>query len=677
MLQQFAEVNQMFWNGSSFQWAFYACIVLILIFEKSKAGKVVFGIFPLIMLVGIFNPLTPVILRDFFHSVSLYYVRLFSVIPVFYCMAHGMILVLDKTRGGIKLLCVCAVSIGILLAGKAVFQEGWMRPAANAEKVPEEVLAVLDAIPHEKEDVCVAFPDPINNYARQIDAAIKMPYGRYVGYPIALLDELQKEDPDVAVLMSTAGMQGVDYIVISKKNHNRMLFSESGREPVGETQNWLIYQVNGVNHTSRTFNDKNQIIAVTNCDAENNPISNYLGYAVTEYEYNSRGDRIKETYIDRHGKTYTLEDGYAAIRKEYGVSGYMDAQTYLDENNQPVLVDGRFETKYEYDNNHRIIQESYYDQSGNKMNRTDTGYAVRDVVYDNTGRIIEERYRDSSGSLVNAVDGYAGFRREYDENDRLIQEVFYGESGQPEKMEDGCAGFCRTYDTSGNIVSETYLDVSGEPTARNGQYAVLKRRYDENQNLIEETYWDANGNPYELQEGYCSFYRIYDEMGDVAEERWNDAAGNETKSNSQRIVSFKDDPKLNKGATYNQTEKEYTFVTSLEDNRFSQVDIQLWDMDLNVYYGTIASENEIGVHSGTYTHKEKTGWYKLRLKGNSNLRDVAVDFEAFLQNGKEYSFTFDLETLEEKKICVSGFDFSGPCPWIMEQKLITDDKELS
>ena len=128
-MEQYTKVNEMYWSGSRLQWVFYASILLILIFEKRKTYKLVFGVFPVVALVAVFNPLTSKVVSLFFKRAEVYYVRLFSIIPVFYCMAHGAMMVVKKVQGIIKLLGVCAALLVFVFAGSSIYRESWMKAA--------------------------------------------------------------------------------------------------------------------------------------------------------------------------------------------------------------------------------------------------------------------------------------------------------------------------------------------------------------------------------------------------------------------------------------------------------------------------------------------------------------------------------------------------------------------
>ena len=216
-MEQYTKVNEMYWGGSRLQWVFYASILLILVFEKRKTYKLVFGVFPVVALVAVFNPLTSKAVSLFFKKAEVYYVRLFSIIPVFYCMAHGATMIVKKVQGIIKLFGVCAALLVFVCAGNSIYRESWMKAAENPQKVPDEVLNVLAAIPHEDKTVRVALPSPLHIYARQVDGSVLMPYGRAIhGDPVPLLAELIKKVPNVARVMTLAGNDDVDYVVVKR-----------------------------------------------------------------------------------------------------------------------------------------------------------------------------------------------------------------------------------------------------------------------------------------------------------------------------------------------------------------------------------------------------------------------------------------------------------------------------
>ena len=334
-MEQYAQINQMYWGNSPLQYIFYASILLIIVLEKNRIRKIIFGIFPIMMIVGMFNPLTSTVVDMFFYVVNVYYVRLFSVIPVFYCIGHAATLLLNKAHGAVKLLGVCAVVGMIVLVGSNVYMEPWMQRAENLEKVPREALAVLEVIPREKENNIVAFPNPLYMYARQVDGSLVMPYGRRLdSAPTALQQELDKAVPDASAVMAMAGNQGVDYVVVKRNHESEAAFAEKGHAPIGATTGYLVYPVTGVPRNVLVLNEKRQIRSVTACDADGNPTENgTVIIAKKDFEYDRWGNMIRETYFDKSNQRVTTVDGYSGILRTYklhGLSWTMDSVVYVD-----------------------------------------------------------------------------------------------------------------------------------------------------------------------------------------------------------------------------------------------------------------------------------------------------------------------------------------------------------
>lgn len=465
-MEQYTKVNEMYWSGSRLQWVFYASILLILVFEKRKTYKLVFGVFPVVALVAVFNPLTSKVVSLFFKKAEVYYVRLFSIIPVFYCMAHGATMVVKKVQGIFKLLGVCAALLVFVFAGSSIYRESWMKAAENPQKVPDEVLNVLAAIPHEDETVRVALPSPLHIYARQVDGSILMPYGRVIhGDPVPLLAELNKRDPDAARVMTLAGNDDVDYVVVKRSRKSTAAFRKNGYEPIGETEGYSIYAVSGTKRTDLVLNEKRQVVLNASLDADGKPFYSKLSTIATrEYAYDRWGNRTEERYYDHTGRRVTTTDGFSGKRRSYemhGLAWLINSDTSLDVQDQPILASGRYETRYRYLRRRDLVEESYCDAEGRLMNRLDTGYAIALKEYDKAGKVISEKYFDVDRNPVACTDGYSAYAREYDEEGRLTVEKYYDGQGMPADNRNGFATWRRSYDEDGNLTDEAFLDARG------------------------------------------------------------------------------------------------------------------------------------------------------------------------------------------------------------------------
>ena len=110
----------------------------------------------------------------------------------------------------------------------------------------------------------------------------------------------------------------------------------------------------------------------------------------------------------------------------------------MDAEGEPVLVDGRYETRYRYDRRRRLSEEVYYDLTGEMMNRTDSFYALRKIIRDGSGAQIGERYYDAEGKLTMSSDGYAGYELRKDTDGNEFKVYFDSEGKEIEiKHESG------------------------------------------------------------------------------------------------------------------------------------------------------------------------------------------------------------------------------------------------
>lgn len=465
-MEQYTEINRMFWNGSPFQWVFYASVLLILIFEKRKVHKLVFGVFPVVMLVGIFNPVTSGLVYSVFRYSNKYYVRFFSVIPVFYCMAHGVTMLLDRAPAPAKLLGVCAAVGLIAFGGNCVYREPWMQRAENLQKTPDEVIKIIDALPREKENPRVAFPDPLYVYARQVDGSLLMPYGRQLrGRVSPLLEALNNPVPDADTVITLAGNEDVDYVVVKRSDEAMGAFAERGYTPVGQTRDYCVYPVTGVQRTQKTLNEKRQVVSTVALDADGNPTySNISVVSAREYTYDRWGNQVEERYYGKDGQRVTTTEGYSGRKRSYmlhGMAWLISSNINLDTEDRPVLTSGRYETRYRYLQRRDLIEERYYDAGGKPMNRLDTGYGATLKQYDEKGRLVSEKFSDASGGAGMCRDGYAGYILGYDDRDRVTTVKYLDSRGAPLDNAAGFAEWRMAYDKGGNLVKEAFLNQSG------------------------------------------------------------------------------------------------------------------------------------------------------------------------------------------------------------------------
>lgn len=303
------------WESGFFQWYFYLGILLVLLLEKRKAVRIVMGWLPVCFLLVVYNPLCGHIMDWMFeHKPGAYLSRLFTFIPLFYVMAHGAVLLLSRLKDGAKFLCVCLVAASIALSGSSVYHQYWMHPAENREKVPAAVLETLQSLEAlEEENLCVAAPEEISVYLRQLSPDLYTPYTRY---PNKLGRALAEQEPDPVQIMTWAGQQAVDVVVAWNLGDIRTLFEEAGWEPFAVTDSCLLYRVSGVPRILRSFDENRRILSKTTLDAEGNPVIGSQGFVTIRYGYDEKGNIIRYSYYDASGEPM-IREGQKYASYEY------------------------------------------------------------------------------------------------------------------------------------------------------------------------------------------------------------------------------------------------------------------------------------------------------------------------------------------------------------------------
>ena len=312
------------WGNSPFQFFFYLGILLVLLLEKRREVRVVLGWLPLLFLLVIYNPLFGQVLSRVIPSKSWAYLsRLFTFVPLFYVVAHGAVLLLSRLKDGAKFLCVCLLGAVIALSGESVYHQYWMRPAANAEKAQTDAVEMVDLLRSQGENLCVAAPQEVSVYLRQLDANLLTPYGRYVN---KLGKALGSEAPDPLQVMTWAGEQAVDVLAVWNREGIRESFAAGGWEPFAETSNCLLYTVSGVPRWVRTVDEKRRLASKTTLDAEGNPVLNENGYVTIRYEYDDAGMLVRQSYYDENGQPMKR------YKKKYA------SQEFIDDGQEKILV---------------------------------------------------------------------------------------------------------------------------------------------------------------------------------------------------------------------------------------------------------------------------------------------------------------------------------------------------
>ncbi len=209
------DITKDYWGSFIFPAIFVISLVTILIIEKEKIKRYAFLWYVMIALVFIYNPLTLFLSRKLLEETtfSQYYLRYFSIIPVFAVIAFGLTLILTKLSGWKKPVAFICVLLAIGACGKLIYSEDWYTKSENRMKVPQDVVTISDLFAgYEGDYIRIMAPKAIAVYLRQIDSRFSMPYSRDIPDETY---ELTNPEPKPQVIVDYCKENAVDYVVVS------------------------------------------------------------------------------------------------------------------------------------------------------------------------------------------------------------------------------------------------------------------------------------------------------------------------------------------------------------------------------------------------------------------------------------------------------------------------------
>ena len=247
--------------GTGF-FALYLIAVLFILLTGSKKDRQLFIPQAVMLLVTVFNPLTPLILDRIFDVNSEYY-RLFWIAPVIILVPYAAAKIITGAEHGTKkTLAVSLVAVMFVFGGNFVYGSG-MDIAQNIYKIPDELITISEMI-HEdsKTEYAKAFFEyEYNMEIRQYDPKMLLCVDREdyiyaVNYSytdemlgdetkpqnvlLALLVRNQRVDEDE--LCEALDATGTQYVVLTKGHPQTALVKRAGLYEIGQTPTHTVFR---------------------------------------------------------------------------------------------------------------------------------------------------------------------------------------------------------------------------------------------------------------------------------------------------------------------------------------------------------------------------------------------------------------------------------------------------
>lgn len=252
-------------------------------------------------------------------------------------------------------------------------------------------------------------------------------------------------------------------------------------------------------------------------DADGNAFPANKGIAGEIYEYDEKGNQICVQYVDEN-RALVLGKNLWAVRKvEFDEWGNEVSNSFFGTENEPVLTDGTFKIVSTYNSSGNIIEDRYFDISGN-LSEDSSGTAIIRCSYDARGNFTETASYDSADKRTYNIDFQCSkLILVYDKDDRAVEIRPYDENDIPMESAYFSAIFRIKYDKHGNITGRSYFDAEGNPYFNiDGEHSVHIER-DEHGRRKEYRCLDADGNLLADNNGVAIYRYGLDERGNEIE----------------------------------------------------------------------------------------------------------------------------------------------------------------
>ena len=201
--------------------------------------------------------------------------------------------------------------------------------------------------------------------------------------------------------------------------------------------------------------------------------------------------------------------------------------------------------------------------------------------------------------------------------------------------------------------------------------------YDEDLREMEYLYLIADGRVLDLQKDSLGFYSAMVGAGtDLSSAQLiavsfdgqyysSDLQVKKAQLLQDQIVEFSagsekaPDPSVYKDELGTLTDP-YEISTDTSGNRFDSLVVQLLDVNATTFIDTLHTSTEEEKVSDAFLCRLPTGWYRFRMKANSNKKDEFIDYLVFLESGDYYAYSYQVNKLSDDTIVFSSFEISGP-----------------
>ena len=222
---------------------FVMCLSYLAVKEDDRIKRILFIYIPVIVLAFFLCPVSYLVYGRISESVTYY--RLLWLVPVTPVIAYTAVKLSTSLNGIRQDICIALIAVLIAVSGRLMYSDMYMIKASNIYHMPDAVVHICDAIHVEGREVRALMPYEFQQFVRQYDSCICIPYGReymmnIFAEPDDLRDAMIREERDPYEVGVLAHQRGCHYIVIPA--HERFTTPPENYEEFMNIDGYIIYK---------------------------------------------------------------------------------------------------------------------------------------------------------------------------------------------------------------------------------------------------------------------------------------------------------------------------------------------------------------------------------------------------------------------------------------------------
>lgn len=312
-----AFVNEVLMAYGDWRFLILTTVLLVVGLVFLKGYKKRFIIPALILTVVILNPL---FYNLWYKFNDRSYWRMMWMVPIIPICVIVPAFFIEKCKKDIVKVGVLFLTTAVMILCGSFIYDGSREvfaAANNPEKLPDDVVAVGEALLAIDDEPYVATDPSLSVYLRQYSGRIKSVYGRDFKW--------QNSDPNLAdrVYTNLSSPEGnykiiaqdmlnndYKYLVASnREERRRQKIDNAGFKFLEQVGEYGIYQVTGKKTEIRTYNDLHQVTSVTYVDDDGNPCTIDDGYSKVQYIYLDKNKEPLAYFYDQSENQIIMGSG--------------------------------------------------------------------------------------------------------------------------------------------------------------------------------------------------------------------------------------------------------------------------------------------------------------------------------------------------------------------------------